>query len=446
MANQKLIDYINQQFQKGRGEQKIKAALVNVGWQGKDIEEAFNFLSGAEAKPPSPPSTTVNISKLPGAAVILKDAWAIYKQRLGTFLGVMAMPILVIFLVGALTAGAGFLSFFSLVRLPSGMISTETPSPGGFIAVIGFALLAILFGIVGIVTQIWGQTALLYAIKNSDEKIGVRDAYRRGWSKILSCWWIYSLIGLIVAGGFFLLVVPGIIFAVWFSLAVFILIAEDLKGMNALLKSKEYVKGKWGGVFWRFLFIGLFALIVYGVPTFILEQLNVPSLVGKATGNIISFFLAPFVVTYLFLIYKNLKSIKGEFEFLPSRKSKVLLGLVAFMPFVIFVIGIVAVAILGAINPLAQIRKSQDAARRSDQLAIQSSLEVYYTLNHSCPPSLDELTPKYFKEIPTDPKTKLPYEYKIQSEGQSCQICVNFEEEGLSCTVIPSAPSFQQEV
>lgn len=45
MANQQLIDYINQALSQGQSKEQIKQALLIVGWQEKDVEEAFGGLS-----------------------------------------------------------------------------------------------------------------------------------------------------------------------------------------------------------------------------------------------------------------------------------------------------------------------------------------------------------------------------------------------------------------
>jgi len=56
------------------------------------------------------------------------------------------------------------------------------------------------------------------------------------------------ILGFLGTGGFLFLIIPGIIFLVWFIFAQFIIFAEDDRGMNAILKSKEYVRGKWASI------------------------------------------------------------------------------------------------------------------------------------------------------------------------------------------------------
>lgn len=51
MANQDLINYINQAKAEGKSEQQIKEELLKVGWQVKDIDEAFSNKLDAVAIP-----------------------------------------------------------------------------------------------------------------------------------------------------------------------------------------------------------------------------------------------------------------------------------------------------------------------------------------------------------------------------------------------------------
>mgnify|MGYP001587406703 CR=1 FL=1 len=411
MVNQQLLDYIKQQTQQGISKEQIKSSLMTNGWQAQDIDEAFSFVSNPanQSSPVPPPAKT--ISSLPGATAIFGQAWTIYKQRLGTFLGVMAIPMLIMVVLLAVLAGGGLL----------GISLLSSKFAAGDIGLL--ILLAILFFVIIFISQAWGQTALLYAVKDSQERIGVMESYRRGWHKIFSYWWVGLLAGFITLGGFLLLIVPGIIFATWFSLAVFILIAEDLKGMNALLKSKEYVKGKWGGVFWRFFFIGAISLIISLVPVLIFSLLKIP-FGSEISRFVIGLFLTPLVMTYSFLVYSNLKALKGEIAFAPTGGKKA-----AF----IFV-GILGILLIPAILfstvflSLGSAReKARDARRQADIRQIQVGLEIYYSEQNKYPFSLNELSPKYLPTTPIDPSTNQPYQYQLQPNGADYQVCAKLE-------------------
>ncbi len=298
MISQQLLNYIKQQLKQGTSEEQIKNSLAANGWQAQDIEDGFSSVSNTtNQSSPLPPSTQVT-SSLPGVSAIFGQTWNIYKQRLGTFLGIIVIPMLIMMVVTAIffVAGGSLGIVFLFSKFTAGSIGL-------------FILLALLFFIIISVIQAWGQVALLYAIKDNSERIGIIESYKRGWHKILSYFWVYLLVSLVVFGGFLLLIVPGILFAVWFSFAIFILVAENLKGVKALSKSKEYVKGHWWGVFWRFFFIEAVISIIYliFIPIFSLLKIPFAPIIGEFIAIL---FLTPFGMTYLFMIYNNLKALK----------------------------------------------------------------------------------------------------------------------------------------
>ncbi|MFN7088764.1 MAG: hypothetical protein ACK4NX_03050, partial [Candidatus Paceibacteria bacterium] len=92
MINQQLLDYIEQQLQQGVSQEQIKSSLMANGWQAQDIEEAFAFIQNPASQVSTPTKTIIS---LPSATAIFGQAWAIYKQRIGTFLGIMIIPMLI---------------------------------------------------------------------------------------------------------------------------------------------------------------------------------------------------------------------------------------------------------------------------------------------------------------------------------------------------------------
>ncbi len=410
--NQELSDYIKKSREAGQSDEQIREGLLAAGWKLEDINEAFGAISNNPVpSPQSPMSPQTTTTSLPGATAILGQAWSLYKQRFGTFLGVMIIPMLALIGLLAVLAGSEFLSLT--------LLSSEFTAGGIGLIII----LAIVFLIAIFISQAWGQIALLYAIKDSQEGIGVVEAYRRGWHKIFSLWWVALLGGFIIMGGFLLLVVPGIIFAVWFSLAVFILIAEDLKGMDALLKSREYVKGKWGAIFWRVFFIGAFigtlSFIVSLVLALVFSLLKVPF--GEEISEVISgLFLAPLSMTYMFLVYKNIKAVKGEIPFAPTGKSKK----------TFIAVGILGIFLIPAILfPMVFLglgsarEKTRDMRRLIDLRILQTNLELYYSAKGEYPMTVDVLltTKGEFDnkviatDLPKDPVTNNYYFYSYRT-------------------------------
>jgi len=249
------------------------------------------------------------ILTLPGVEDLLKRTWQVYKTRLGTFLGIMVFPVIVniVFLIaGSALITLGPILFFTI-----------------------FLLIAI-----AIIIALWAQVSLLYAVKEREIKIGIVESFRRGWPKIISFFWISLLTGFITVGGFLLLIVPGIIFAVWFAISRVVLVSEDFRGMNALLRSKQLVAGYWGKVFWRLIVIGIIVIVIYlGIAFPVI--FSVGKLVGNIIGSIIPLFLTPFLVTYSFLIFEDLRKLKIDLPFEPPKRGTkikfILIGIIGFL-------------------------------------------------------------------------------------------------------------------
>jgi hypothetical protein len=152
----------------------------------------------------------------------------------------------------------------------------------------------------------WGLAAGVFAVTDAD--MGIKDALARGWQRIGAFIWFFSIAGFIITGGFLLLIVPGVIFLVWFAFGQFILADNDERGMNALLKSKELVRGHWPDVFLRLFLVWIASGVVGIVPLI---------------GPLLTIAFMPFMTIFIYLIYKDLKEIKGDISYSPSSGEKI---------------------------------------------------------------------------------------------------------------------------
>jgi len=185
-------------------------------------------------------------------------------------------------------------------------------------------VLMIISGIASVLISFFIQVALLYAVVDR-EHISAGEIYKIALARMFSYSWVVFFVGLVTFGGSFFLIAPGVIFSIWFSFSVFVFAEEDKRGMNALLKSKEYTKGLWGSILWRYI---AFALVIIG-PLFIFFAIfgiimAVTSAMMGSTGQIayqfissgfqiaIQILMAPFVLTYSYMLFMNVKELKGN--------------------------------------------------------------------------------------------------------------------------------------
>ena len=312
--------------------------------QAKNIDSVNNGAKYNPVPPAPAPNSNQPFASLKKPTELLAEAWQLYKTRWKTFLGIVFAPVL--FIILALTILGigiwmlGLANTFKSVSLGGNLGDSS-------ISFVFLLLLLLVFISAMIIVQIWSQVALIYAIKD-DKDIRIKESYRKGWRKIKQFFWVSILVGFITMGGFIFFAVPGFIFSVWFAFATFIVITEDLKGMDAILKSREYVRNYWWAVFWRFLFL---CIVVFGFTILV----TVATLLLPFLADLVSIALTPLIIIYSFLIYNDLKKVKGDFEFKPSAKAKKSFVAVG-------VLGILVIPLLFTLIALVSLNDARDKA------------------------------------------------------------------------------------
>ncbi len=110
-----------------------------------------------------------------------------------------------------------------------------------------------------------------------------------------------------------LLIIPGIVYSIFYSFAIFVFLLENKKGMSALKRSKEIVKGYFWPVFGRTLLVGIVISIVMGIlstPIKFFPEGSVMFTTMNTVLNIIAFILAPISTIFTYRMYKDLLKIK----------------------------------------------------------------------------------------------------------------------------------------
>ena len=325
MATSELINYIKNQLKLGRSDDVIKAMLKNAGWQEADIDEALNAVSGSSANasvPQAPSGYSQNIIShvpvgaggssellLAGAGALLKNSWQIYKSRFWVLVGVIVLQVVII----------GGLSLFFIIP---DFFAVALPKIIEWFSI--FLIIPALIALIGWIY--WSILALFFAIKDYQEAIGVIESYRRAWRRgIWSFFFLGILSGLIIMGGLMLLVVPAIIFAVWFIPAIFVFVAEGQKELSALLRSKEYVTGRWWQVAWRILFIFLIGLAIFLLFTginYITPEIPAVLTSISILGGVVNVLLNMFYLTYIFSLYSALRETRPYLVSQPVSAKK----------------------------------------------------------------------------------------------------------------------------
>lgn len=242
--------------------------------------------------PPPPPSpNTSSAATLAPAGQILKQSFDIFKQRYVTLIGILAVPTVI-----------GMLPALFVGPKPHAPTFTLSSNMGIFIFV---------WVIATVIAYLWSACAVLVNLKNTSQDIGFSQSYTEGKKYILSFLGVSLLVGLATLGGFILLIIPGIIFTVWFSQSQYILFDQNISGTEALKASKQLVQGRFGSVIWRWFFIVLVLLIVTMVANFIAGIISMGNpTIAVILSNLVSLIVSPVAVIYGFELYRALKNTK----------------------------------------------------------------------------------------------------------------------------------------
>jgi hypothetical protein len=249
----------------------------------------------------SPPTHLADVGQL------MSESFTILKQRFWTLVGISLLPSVLMLLAIALVAAGAIGSGFLLTNL------FNTTGSGQIIGyVIGIGLLIVLIFLALIYIQVWGQTALLYAIRGADERIGVREAYKRGSHKVFAFLGTSVVMFLAVLGGYMLILIPGIIMALSLYMASYSVIDKDLTGMQALRYSYYYTKGYRWAMFGRILVVAVLFGIIYIISlltSFLGQEVQ---LISAIVIGVISFIYGIFMAIYYYRLYDHLKQLKPE--------------------------------------------------------------------------------------------------------------------------------------
>lgn len=227
-----------------------------------------------------------------GPLELLQESWNLFKNNWKLLLGIFAVPGLVTATFDYLTATDAQAEMF---------MTTYT---------VWFVLL-----LVAMIVLLMLMSVGMYKAVSEPMTTTIEGAYRFAAKYFVQYLVLSIMIGVVVMLGFIALIIPGIIFAVWFAFAYLVLIFEGKKGVEAMKASKEYVKGNWWKVFGRFVVLGI-AMILLSIVTGLLGYMLFSMFLGvnlaTALSSLITSAIAmPIATAYSYLIYQDLKRLKG---------------------------------------------------------------------------------------------------------------------------------------
>ncbi len=173
---------------------------------------------------------------------------------------------------------------------------------------ISFLPLSVLGNIVSFVVSIFTYIALILTIDNPSGIGTIQNAYRTSIPLFFGYFFVSIITNFIVVVGIIAFLVPGILFTIWFTSAAFVVVLEKRGIFESIQQSRKYARGKWSPIFGRLVVLGLstFAVLAFCAIVFAATGLQDMPISDMAI-NVLSWLLTPFIYTYLYLLYKELK-------------------------------------------------------------------------------------------------------------------------------------------
>jgi hypothetical protein len=240
---------------------------------------------------------------------LFSTTWDLYKQRwmiligliVGTAIAVVIPPVL----IGVITGDFGKGSFSATVVT---------------IMLFGLALTG------SMVLLFWGMTATVAAAV--DTTLDFRSSLNRAKGCWLSFVWVSLLYSFIIGGTSLLFIIPGILTGIWFFACPYLVLDGENSGMDALLKSKALVNGRFWQVLGRLVLIWALGVVAGMIP---------------AVGALFSLAMAPFSLLYSVTLFRNLSETAGAITWSSTEGTKagwLLLGLAGYLlvPLMLFIL------------------------------------------------------------------------------------------------------------
>lgn len=240
---------------------------------------------------------------------ILDRAFAIYRSRFLTFFALLAVVYLPInvSLVGTLAAHPD--AFTSEISRQARLLAILQQMIESFSYGLAFTLAA------GATTRAVGDLYL-------GEPASLRRSYGALF-RILPRYLVTVFLTNLVEGlGFLMLVIPGILFTVWFSFASSVCVLENQAGTTAMGRSRTLARGSGGRIFGILLLFGILTAVLEGSVSTACEEF-LPNVVAdewtrwalsNAASSVTTLLITPYFSIAWVLLYYDLRIRKEGFD------------------------------------------------------------------------------------------------------------------------------------
>lgn len=282
-----------------------------------------------------------------------------------SFSASVARPTLSVWLLISLagTIFIGMLIWFGLLS-----ISLFLGETVGIVYMVIVSILAYLLVVLGFMLT---SIAVLRIALKEEQHFSFWNSVWWGAKNIWAILIIALYVQLATTTAYLLLIIPGIILALYTAYSLFAFIDEDQRGFDALLRSIDIVRGNFWGLFWRTICFSLLSLLAMVVPFAIIIAI-VFALAPKIAAVLSSVFVVagyPFLIVWIAfgfaLLFKSAQARKPYAQFNLEKYARLRKVLIAAA-----ILGVPAILALNVFSIQAEMKEYQEGSEFSVQNSV----------------------------------------------------------------------------
>jgi len=200
-----------------------------------------------------------------------------------------------------------------------------------------------LFGIVFFVAQLIVPLMIILFIKQRTMKaLSLSQLASQAVSLVPGYIVLSIVLFFIVGGGLFLFLIPGIVMSIWFMFSQYSLVYDNKRGMNALMWSRQLIKGYTLRIFGYLFVFGLIQAVISGVVAQFAKSSGSTGIVAMLVYVAFIVLMTMYQVVLMGLLYERLRTIKASMKVTVKKWPYVVTATVG------WIVGIILIIFLAA--------------------------------------------------------------------------------------------------
>lgn len=230
-----------------------------------------------------------------------KESWQLFKQTFLSYLKLIGIGI--VLLIGLIILGLIIVTplTISLGGTMPGFFSN--PSPLQIIGLLLMVVLGIVSAAVFIIFFLFLSIGGIFILAHQ-KRLSIGELFTRAKPLIVPYLFVSVIVGFVTTGGWFVLIIPGLLFSLFFIFVSYIVVLEKKSGLVALKRSYALVKAN----FWKVVSRILIIQVIIFAGSYLFETLAEQNDIFGLFSFIFSIVAGWFTQVYMYLLYKQLST------------------------------------------------------------------------------------------------------------------------------------------